>query len=73
MTMSMKVNIAWGNETNTYLAGKNEYQEPMMIVTETWRFKKLCQEHNRLTLPFYIIQYDKGCLMLIATQQEQTI
>ena len=71
MTMSMKVNIAWGDEDNTYLAGKNEYHEPMLIVTETWRFKRLCQKHNNLTLPFYIIQYDKGRLMLIAAELEQ--
>ena len=64
-SIAIKANIAWGDDDKTYLAGTNEYEEKLLIVTETWRFKKLCQDNNDLTLPFYIIQDCEGALTLI--------
>jgi hypothetical protein len=65
MAAALKVYMAMASDKVTYLGGCNENQETQMIITATWRFKKICKQKESLDFPFYVIQKDNGELLLL--------
>mgnify|MGYP003670538824 FL=1 len=62
---SLRVYLAYSNGKKTYLGGCNEIQKNNLIITDTWRFKKLCRQKPSLDFPFYVIQRSNGSLLLL--------
>jgi hypothetical protein len=65
--MGTAVKVYMGTESDeiTYLAGKDYNGDSCIIITDTWRFHKICKTHKSLQFPFYILQFDGGSLVLL--------